>query len=121
MAWVIWGQMMYRVRRAPPSPPTTAALNRLGPRGPDDAALFPKPIYLLLEVVWYSGSTASRVVWGPGFESPRATLSPGCRGVQLGVRSGKHFLSLDRPTLNRIFCHKWESSKEGLCIYESFQ
>ena len=34
MAGVKKGQMTYRVRRAPPSPPITAALNRLGPRGP---------------------------------------------------------------------------------------
>eukprot|EP00984_Skeletonema_dohrnii_P027529 scaffold17087_cov92-Skeletonema_dohrnii-CCMP3373.AAC.1 len=31
MAGVKKGQMTYRVRRAPPSPPITAALNRLGP------------------------------------------------------------------------------------------
>ena len=34
MAGVIWGNLTNRVRRAPPSPPITAALNRLGPRGP---------------------------------------------------------------------------------------
>ena len=48
MAGVKKGQMTYRVRRAPPSPPITAALNRLGPRGPIMSALSKKEQVALL-------------------------------------------------------------------------